>query len=84
MSKPRIKEVAGAGWELAKTWSAAAAFVGGLGLDILTLGRIDDPTNVLLQGIYLVLAGPYYASARLSVLSGITPAFVCGGSRREG
>ncbi|MEC9466023.1 MAG: DUF2914 domain-containing protein [Myxococcota bacterium] len=57
MSKPRIKEVAGAGWELAKTWSAAAAFVGGLGLDILTLGRIDDPTNVLLQGIYLVLAG---------------------------
>ena len=57
MAKLLTRDKMRASWELAKGWSAAMAFVGGFGLDVFTLGRIDDPTNVLLQGLDLLVAG---------------------------
>jgi len=43
-------------WGRAQGQTPALAFLAGLGTDILTLGRIDEPRNVLLQVVYLTLA----------------------------
>ena len=43
-------------WGRAQGQTPVLAFLAGLGTDILTLGRIDEPRNVVLQLIYLGLA----------------------------
>ena len=43
-------------WARAQGQTPALAFFAGLGADILTLGRIDEPRNILVQVVYLTLA----------------------------
>lgn len=43
-------------WGRAQGQTPVLAFLAGLGTDILTLGRIDEPRNIVLQLIYLGLA----------------------------
>ena len=43
-------------WGRAQGQTPVVAFLAGLGADILTLGRIDEPRNIVLQLIYLGLA----------------------------